>query len=91
MRPPERDITYTSRTVPSPAANANADTVQLPRKFRPNAIEATAPTTAPEEIPMTPGSARGLPKTPCKGAAGVAFSAEPPVSAGLSRTLMAEG
>lgn len=65
VRPPERDIAYTRSTVASPATNAQTVTVQLPRKVRPSAIAPTAPTAAPAEMPMTPGSASGLPNTPC--------------------------
>ncbi len=45
--------------------NAKTVIVQLPKNVSPSAIEATAPTAAPAEIPMTPGSASGLPNTPC--------------------------
>ncbi len=40
-------------------------TVQLPSAAMPNTMTAKAPTAAPDDTPMTPGSASGLPNTPC--------------------------
>ena len=47
----------------------------MPAKVSPKTITDAAPTAAPEETPTTPGSASGLPKTPCMSAPAVASEA----------------
>src|SRR5690606_40787862 len=64
-RPPARDIAYTSSVVRSPHPNAAVTIVQLPRTLSPNTMTVAAPTAAPQDTPITAGSASGLPKTPC--------------------------
>lgn len=78
VRPPERAIRYTAKTVSRPVAKAKAVIVQLPRASRPSTMQATAPTAPPEETPITAGSASGLPNTPCISAP--AQPSEPPTS-----------
>ena len=53
------------KVVIRPLTKAKVGVVNAPRKDQPKRIEALAPTAAPEETPTTPGSASGLPKTPC--------------------------
>src|SRR5690606_26684250 len=65
VRPPARDIAYTSSVVRSANPNAAVTIVQLPRTLSPNTMTVAAPTAAPQDTPITAGSASGLPKTPC--------------------------
>ncbi|SLI14874.1 Uncharacterised protein [Mycobacteroides abscessus subsp. abscessus] len=59
----------------SPATNAAAATDHAATNAPPSTIVAPAPTAAPEDTPMTPGSASGLANTPCSSAPAVASAA----------------
>ncbi|CAB4691012.1 unannotated protein [freshwater metagenome] len=70
--------------VTRPPAKAQIAIVQVPAKVRSKTITEAAATAAPDDTPTTPGSASGLPKTPCISAPPVA-SAAPAIAAITTR------
>ena len=65
VRPLERETAYTAITVMKPPTKAATLIVQVPAKEKPSTIWPTAPITAPDETPTTPGSASGFENVPC--------------------------
>ena len=66
VRPSLRAKSHTAPTAARPPANAASGTVAVPNVAHPAMITPTAPTAAPADTPMMPGSASGLRNTPCR-------------------------